>query len=87
VHPGFPKFKSLLILLLILLLLAAASAARVGLLLVCYRKGCLEKLDAKPACRTSRRAPIWPGTRRSIGPGNDAQARPSPYFNFSRNLT
>ena len=42
-HPGFPKFKSLLI----LLLLAAAGAARAGLLLVCYRKGCLEKLDGK----------------------------------------
>ena len=42
-HPGFPKFKSLLI----LLLLAAAGAARAGLLLVLYRKGCLEKLDGK----------------------------------------
>ena len=42
-HPGFPKFKSLLK----LLLLAAAGAARAGLLLVCYRKGCLEKLDGK----------------------------------------
>ena len=42
-HPGFPKFKSLLI----LLLLAAAGAARAGLLLAFYRKGCLEKLDSK----------------------------------------